>query len=108
MNMPLLTVLDDIAYIIECAALDYLGEGKSAIRILCERLESEVQEYEIDDRRLISAQLRLALESYKSGDKLSGTGQLNAISRNLWKQCMRHDLQLVGWGERSDAHHPGT
>lgn len=97
MNTSLLTVLNDISYIVECAALDYLGEGKREINLLCENLESDDPEYEISGRNLVAAELRAVLELYRAGEKISGTSRLNSLNRKLWKRCIdnvQHQRQL--------------
>lgn len=83
--MATLKVLNELSYILECAALDYLGEGKSALSGLCQHLESDSPEYAIENRKLVASQLRSALEAYRKGDKMTGTSLLVQVNRSLWE-----------------------
>lgn len=58
--LPLLRVLDDLAYIVECAALDIMGEGKSELSRLCDHLENDAS-HAIEGRQEIAVELRQAL-----------------------------------------------
>lgn len=81
-----LKVLNQLSYILECAALDYLGEAKSSIKELCQQLESNGQDYAIENRKFIASQLKLVLEAYRDGNNKEGTSQLVQINRSLWQK----------------------
>ena len=94
MNAVLRT-LDDLAYVIECAALDFLGEGRTELGKLCDRLEHDA-EYAFDGRAEILVGLREALACYRRDDKVDGTIQVTRISRALW--------QIAGGANRTQAN----
>jgi len=83
MNAVLRT-LDDLAYVIECAALDFLGEGRTELGKLCDRLESDT-EYDFAGREEILAGLREALACYRRDDKVEGNIRVTKVSRALWQ-----------------------
>jgi len=91
----LLRTLDDLAYVIECAALDFLGEGRSELGTLCDKLENDA-EYAFDGRAEILAGLREALACYRRDDKVDGTIQVTKVSRALW--------QMAGGPSRTQAN----
>ena len=81
---PTLTVLNDLSYVLECAALDYMGEGKTELDSLCRRLESDPA-YAVHDHAKLAAELREALEYYRGGNRQRGANILSWVSRRLWK-----------------------
>jgi hypothetical protein len=83
---PLLRTLDDLSYVIECAAIDYLGEGKTELRKLCENLENN-PEYDFADKLEIASVLREALDYYRGDEKIKGSMNLGAASRTLWRMA---------------------
>jgi hypothetical protein len=83
MNAVLRT-LDDLAYVIECAALDFLGEGRTELGKLCDRLESDAA-YDFDGRARILSGLREALVCYRRDDKVEGNIRVTKVSRALWQ-----------------------
>ena len=85
---PLLTVLNDLSWVIECAAQDHMGEGKSELALLCSNLRDD-PEYRIEDRAEIAAELEVALMAYRPGDIAEGATKLTSISRRLWKVVSR-------------------
>lgn len=93
MNAVLRT-LDDLAYVIECAALDFLGEGRSELGKLCDKLDKDA-EYAFEGRAEILAELRDALACYRRDDKVDGTIRVTKISRTLW--------QIAGGRSRTQA-----
>jgi hypothetical protein len=80
---PILRSLDDIASIMECAALDYLGCAKAELGRLCEHLDKD-RDYDFDGNADLSVKLREVLACYVSGNKMDGTTRLIQISRSLW------------------------
>jgi hypothetical protein len=97
MNAVLRT-LDDLAYVIECAALDFLGEGRSELGKLCDKLENDA-EYVFYGREDILAGLREALACYRRDDKIDGTIRVTQVSRALW--------QMAGGPSRTQANPDG-
>lgn len=89
---PVLKVLDDLAYIIECAALDYSGELKFELAKLCEQLDGSDRAYAIQDRQQTATALREALACYRGDEKLVGVAKLNNVSRGLWAQARDQDF----------------
>lgn len=79
---PLLTVLNDLAWIIECAAMDHTGEAKSELGTLSKRLLADPA-FDIADKKEISAVLSEAREAYVRGDRRVGSHLLMTISRTL-------------------------
>ena len=76
--------LDDLCYVIECAAMDYMGEGKRELSALCDQLESEAGYASVSGSADIAAVLRDALESFRVGDKHRGASILSQVSRKMW------------------------
>ena len=89
----LLRILDDLAYVIECASLDYMGEGKYELDRLCTRIEGDPR-YRIAEGEGVAERLREALSLYaKAGrDYPQGHSRLMSTSRELWKRVRAHPL----------------
>jgi hypothetical protein len=89
----LLRILDDLAYVIECASLDYMGEGKYELDNLCRRIETDPR-YRIAEGEGVAERLREALSLYANGgrDYPQGHSRLMSTSRELWKRL--HPLPL--------------
>jgi hypothetical protein len=87
-----LTILNHLNYIIECVALDYLGEAKSSLTDLCKHLESDSSEYAIENRKLMASQLHAVLEAYRHGDNTAAISLLVQINRSLWH---RHTKTII-------------
>ncbi|HEU0152435.1 MAG TPA: hypothetical protein VFQ84_03705 [Arenimonas sp.] len=81
---PLLTVLNDLAYVFECVAMDYLGEGKTMLDVMSTRLESEDPAYDVPGRAALAARLRECTALYRSQERARATSKLERISRELW------------------------
>ncbi len=92
-SSALLRVLDDLAYVIECASLDYMGEGKYELDKLCKRIETDPH-YRIADGDGVAGRLREALSLYARGgrDYPQGHSRLMSTSRELWKRMHPHPL----------------
>ena len=89
----LLRVLDDLTYVIECASLDYMGEGKYELDRLCRRIEADPH-YRIADGDGVVGRLREALSLYARGgrDYPQGHSRLMSTSRDLWKRMHPYRL----------------
>lgn len=80
----LLKPLNDLAYLIECAALDYTGEVKSELSVLCEAIQQRASGYEAHEVQSALPKLESALEAFHSRQKGSGISILAAVSRDWW------------------------
>jgi hypothetical protein len=80
----ILKTLDELSYVIECAALDFLGEGRTELGKLCENLESNPA-YAFEGSAEILAGLREALALYRKDNKVDGSTRLTQVSRALWR-----------------------
>lgn len=80
---PMLRVLNELSYVVECAAMDYIGEAKSELSELCTHLESDPN-FAIPDHANIAAELRVVWSLYSRGDRLEASGKLVKVSRRLW------------------------
>ena len=63
---PVLRVLDDICYVLECAATNCMGEGKSELNALCVRLEGSDEASAVPEREHLAARLREIMERVRS------------------------------------------
>ena len=83
-----LTILNDLAYIIECVALGYTGEAKSEIGAL--RLKLEGIENVAEAERYEEAYLKLDVvkNCYHNHDIHRAAGILSGISRSLWDRIL--------------------
>jgi hypothetical protein len=79
-----LRTLDDLAYVIECVALDFLGEGRTELGKLCDNLDGN-PDYAFEGREPILTGLRDALACYRRDDKADGSIRLTQVSRALWQ-----------------------
>ena len=84
---PLLWILDDLAHLIECAAMGDANELRYELYMLCERVETDPR-LRCADSDLIAARLRHAQEKYGGYDRKPAHGQslLISLSRDLWKR----------------------
>jgi hypothetical protein len=81
---PVLRVLDDICYVLECAATHCMGEGKSELSALCGRLEGSDEAYAVPEREHLAARLRVIHGLYRSDQRQDASVRLGRISRELW------------------------
>lgn len=77
-------MLDDICYVLECAATNCMGEGKSELSALCGRLEEGGEAYAVPGREQLAARLRVILGLYRSDQRQDASVRLGGISRELW------------------------
>jgi hypothetical protein len=91
-SAALLRILDDLAYVIECASLDYMGEGRYELDRLCERMQADPR-YRIAEGDQVVGRLREALSLYRrGGDYPQGHSRLMSTSRELWKRIHPHQI----------------
>ena len=81
----LLRPLDDLAYLIECAALDYRGELKTELSHLCTAVESQAEGYTAEPVQRELKELQAALGAYRADQKGTGASRLIAVSRRWWR-----------------------
>jgi hypothetical protein len=80
----LLKPLNDLAYLVECAALDYNGELRSELSILCQVIQQRASGYEAHEVQSVLPKLQSALEAIHSRQKSSATSILVGVSRDWW------------------------
>lgn len=80
---PYLMVLEHLSYIIECAALDYMGEGKTELNSLANLLETDPR-FAIDGAAVLAKDLREILAFYRGGERQQAYSMLTSRSRQLW------------------------
>lgn len=81
---PLLTILNDLSWIIECVAMDHIGEGKSELGVLCKNLMADPA-YAVQEKERVAQELEAARAAYVADDQRVGTHRLMEVSRRLWK-----------------------
>jgi hypothetical protein len=97
MNTSHLKLLNDLSYIVECAAMDHLGEAKRELRELCEKLESADPELADSRIKMLHNELASIEYCYRHDDRFTGTSKLNALLRSEWRQCLlqgEHDKAI--------------
>jgi hypothetical protein len=82
---PQLRVLNAIASIMESAVIDYTGEAKGEIFILCGNLESN-ENFAIEGRHAVAEELEQIASMYRGNydEKFKGSRRLGELSRRLW------------------------
>jgi len=85
----LLLPLDDLAYLVECAALDYTGELKTELSRLCENIRCGATGYEAQIVQASLVELDSSLVDYRTGQKSRGTSGLVRVSRKWWAVAKR-------------------
>lgn len=79
-----LKALDHLAYLLECAALDYTGELKTELSSLCNMIEEKAPGYEAPVIQASLSKLTIARESYNSHQNQVGASTLSSVSREWW------------------------
>lgn len=79
---PELSILNDLAYIIECLALEYTGEAKSEISDLCDKLDKTQNPV----YREVRSKLDDVVIQIRKYDLHQAAGLLSAINRKLWNE----------------------
>lgn len=95
MDFRALEPLNDLCYIVECAAQDHTGELKSELSALCDRIESAEPPYHLAHYAASLPELKDALEFYRSRKLYEGAIRLSAVSR-LWWNELRDSLDAQG------------
>ena len=97
MSTSQLKLLNDLSYIVECAAMDHLGEAKRELRELCEKLESADPELADSRVKTLHNELARIEYCYRHDDRFTGTSKLNGLLRSEWRQCLlqsEHDQAM--------------
>ena len=79
--------LDDMAYVLECQAVDYTGELKSELGTLCRKVRETAPGYEAPAVQASLADLEKALDCYQSDRRREGASLLSAVSRR-WRKAV--------------------
>lgn len=87
----MLRPLDDLCYLLECAALDCTGELKSGLSNLCAAIEARTAGYGPHAVQRELPELRAALLDYRSDRKGDGASRLGAVSRRWWRVARHPD-----------------
>ena len=85
----MLPALDDLAAVLESAALGYTGELKSELRDLCERIDGRAPGYASDVVQRALPDLQAALAAYRGRRDGEGAGILSRVSRTWWQAFRR-------------------
>lgn len=80
----LLFPLDDLAYLIECAALEYTGELKTELSELCARIRDRADGYTAIVVRESLVDLEACLIACRAGQNFQANSLLMRVSRNWW------------------------
>ncbi|MBN8532418.1 MAG: hypothetical protein J0L97_11250 [Alphaproteobacteria bacterium] len=97
MSTSQLKLLNDLSYIVECAAMDHLGEAKRELRVLCEELESADPGLADSRVKRLHNELASIDYCYRHDDRFTGTSKLNSLLRSEWRQCLlqsEHDQAM--------------
>jgi len=86
MNSKLAT-LENLAYIIECAALEYFGAGKTELQRLADHIRCAESD-EFEDNDIIADALEKALELLRRQELKAGTSLIIQINRKLWTKIL--------------------
>ena len=98
----LLIPLDDLAYLLECAAMDCRGELKGELHILISAIEDRRPGYKADSLQGSLPDLRAALDQYRAGKGNAGACLLSRVSRALWGEARKpHSLTFRAQGLHS-------
>ena len=95
MDFRALEPLNDLCYIVECAAQDHTGELKSELSALCDRIESAEPPYHLAHYATSLPELKEALDFYRARNLYEGAIRLSAVSR-LWWNELRNAMDALG------------
>lgn len=84
MSQDILKPLDHLSYLVECAALNYMGELKTELADLCRRIKGAEAGYCSPAVAASLPDLEDALALFRGDTKLAGAGKLSAVSRKWW------------------------
>ena len=99
--IPVLRVLEHLSYVIECAAVNYLGEVKYELGRLCQKIETDPL-FGISEESRVIQELRVAQDAFMREDPRAGASALARASRALWKAAGVLDSQVQNTGTPSD------
>jgi len=76
--------LEQLSLVIECAAVNSIGEAETELEKLCTLLETD-DRFQFDSWIDIHDELTRALMTYHDGEYLRAASILSGVSRRLWK-----------------------
>lgn len=82
----LLRPINDLGYLMECAALNYTGELKWGLATLCERIRKRDPGYDPDAVQAALPELERSLTNYRVGQTGEAIGILSAVNRAWWSK----------------------
>jgi hypothetical protein len=80
----LLRPINDLGYLLECAALNYTGELKWELAALCARIRKREPGYDPDEVQAALPQLERSLTSCRSGLACEAVNLLSGVNRAWW------------------------
>lgn len=82
-----LRVLEQLAYIIECAAIGSMGEARTELARLNNSVCTDFLQGSVR-REMVKSELGKALDHYTKFQYQEGSSILSQVSRRLWKEVM--------------------
>ena len=83
-NSKLINFLENLSYILECAATESIGQAETEVEKLCSRLERD-HNLQFDSWSDVHEELSKVLRVYRAGEFLRAASILSGISRRAWK-----------------------
>ena len=77
--------LENLSYILECAATESIGQAETELENLCRRLETD-HSLQFDSWSDVHEELTEALMTYRTGEFLRAASILSGISRRAWRR----------------------
>jgi hypothetical protein len=83
-NTRYINLLEQLSYVLECAAVEAIGLAETELENLCNRMETD-RALQFDSWREVHGELQEALMTYKTGEFIRAASLLSGISRRSWK-----------------------
>jgi len=83
-NSKHIDFLENLSYILECAATESINQAETELENLCSRLETD-HSLQFASWRDVHEELTEALMTYRTGEFLRAASILSGISRRVWK-----------------------
>jgi len=80
--------LNDMAYLLECAALGYTGEVKSELSVFCERVRSKQEGFTAAQVQSALPELDACVTDYRSDRRPEAISGLVRLSRRWWASIL--------------------
>ena len=90
--IPQLRALEHLAYIYECIAQGYMGEGKTEIDNLASLLEND-DCYSFQASKYASDSLKQVVSLYRNNKYREATALLSRVSRGIWREVTNVQTQ---------------